>query len=301
MKKLILACTMALAVSAFSGNAFAQNGYILSVENRLLNAKDTSAFVVEIDRAVEKDVVKAWKKAVERNKVKAAISDDQLTIKGIVIESVSMDSMDIYSTIVQNDKSVKVYSSFIVAGERIDPNGKEGTAVKVRKLLGNFGAKVYREVLERELDEKEKELKDLTKLREKNLKSQDQIDKDIQNDSLQIGVEETEISLLKGQLVNATDRYSAQKAKLASVTDKDALKEEKAKLKEYEKERKDIEKDIKKHSDKILSLKADIRDNQHRLKQLGKEHQDIEDKIVNQHGVVKAAEEELRTYPKPKM
>lgn len=290
-------------VSLLPSNTLAQNGYSISIEKRLLNAQDTNAFVLEIDRAIEKDVVKSWKKAVERNKVKASISNDQLTVKGAIIESIDDDSLDIYSTIVQQDKSVKLYSTFIVDGARVNPNDKEGTSVKVRRLLGQFGAKVYREVLERELDEKEKQLKELDKLRDKNLKEQDSKDKEIQKDSLQIGVEETEIALLKGQLKNATDRYSAQKAKITSgsIGDKDALKEAKIKLKEYDKERKDIEKSIQKRSDEILDLKADIRDNEHKLAQLGKEQQNIEAKIVTQHGLVKAAEEELRTYPQPKI
>lgn len=303
MKQLIGTIIFSAFFLFITPRGWAQNGYELSVENRMLNAKDTSAFVLEIDRAVEKDVVKAWKKSVEKNKIKANISEDQMTIKGVILTQIDDDSLDIYSTIVQQDNSVKMYTSFIVDGQRVDPNGKEGTSVKIRKLLGNFGAKVYREVLERELDEKEDELKDLTKLRDKNLKNQDQLEKQVQKDSLQIGVEETEIALLKGQLKNATERYSAQKAKIASgsIGDKDALKEAKSKLKDYDKERKGIEKDIKKHSDNILDLKADIRDNEHKKKQLGQEHVDIENRIVTQHGVVKAAEEELRTYPKPKM
>lgn len=290
-------------MALFPVTMHAQNGYKQLVEHRLLNGHDTLVFVLEVDRAIEKDVVKAWKKAMEKNKIKASITDDQLVVKGVVIERVSSDSLDIYSTIVQQDKSVRLYTSFYAKKEWIDPRSKEGTSVKIRTMLDNFGAKVYREVLERELGEKETELKDLTKMRDKNLKSQDQLDKQIQKDSLQIGVEETEIALLKGELKNATERYSAQKAKVASgtITDKDALKSEKDKLKEYEKDRKSIEKEIKKHSDNVLDLKADIRDNQHRLKQLGKEHQNIEDKIIAQHGVVKSAEEELRTYPKPKM
>ena len=280
--------------------AFAQRGYEVSVGKRTLNLRDSTVFVLEIHRALEKDVISSWKKSVEEKKVKFEIKNDQLTILGILIEEIDDTPLDIFSTVVQQDKGVKLYSVFIVDGERVDPKGTEGTSVKVRKLLAKFGSEVYFEVLEREVKEKENKLKELTKEREKNLKSQDKAEKNIQKDSLKIGSNETDISLLKGQLQSATERYNEKKSYIASAkfADKDAAKEAKGELKDLDKERKGIEKDIQKHSNEILDLKSEARDYGYELKQLKEDLDALEEKLVAQRNVVKQAQGEMQSYPK---
>jgi chromosome segregation ATPase len=193
---------------------------------------------------------------------------------------------------------VKLYSVFIVDGERVDPKGTEGKSVKVRKLLASFGTKVYLEVLERELKEKESNLKDLIKEREKNLKLQDKAEKGIQKDSLAIGSHETDVSLLKGQSQSATERYNEKKSSIAKTkfADKDAAKEAKGELKDLDKERKGIEKEIEKHSNEILDLKSDARDYGYELKQLKEGLESLEQKLVLQREVVNRAKEELKVF-----
>ena len=294
-KLLFLALFIGLSLPVFS-----QNGYEVSVGRRTLNLADSTVFVLEIHRAIEKDVTTSWKKALEEKKVKFEFKNDQLSILGVLIEEIDDKPLDLFSTVVQQDKGVKLYSVFIVDGERVDPKGEEGTSVKVRKLLSKFGSSVYLEVLERELEEKEEMLKNLTKDREKNLKSQDKAEKGIQKDSLSIGVNETDISLLKGQLEGATERYNEKKNYIASTkfADKDAAKEAKSELKDLDKERKGIEKNIQKHSDQILELKSEARDFGYELKQLQEDLLKLDDNISNQRNVVNQAKEEMLSYPK---
>ena len=284
-----------ITLTGLSSLVFAQKGYEVSVGRRTLNLKDSTVFVLEVHRALEKDVNDSWKKAIEKNKIKAVIKNDQLTIKGVILESISSTPMDVYSTAIQQDKGVKLYSVFILNGERIDPHGKEGESVKVRKLLERFGAQVYETVLVRELKEKEEVLEELTKNRDKNLKKQDKIDKAIQKDSLNIFSTETEIGLLKGQLEGATERYNAKKKKVASTNyaTKEDAKEAKADLKILDKERKEVEKEIQKNSKAILSYKSQIRDYWYELKQLKADETSLEQKLANQRAIVKLAEEEM--------
>ena len=284
-----------ITLTGLSFFVFAQKGYEVSVGRRTLNLKDSTVFVLEVHRAMEKDVNDSWKKAIEKNKVKAVIKNDQLTLKGVVLESISSTPMDVYSTVVQQDKGVKLYSVFILNGERIDPHGKEGESVKVRQLLERFGAEVYEAVLVRELKEKEDALKELTKNRDKNLKKQDKIDKAIQKDSLNILSTETEISLLKGQLEGATERYNVKKKKVATTNyaTKEDAKEARADLKILDKERKEVEKEIQKNSKAILSYKSQIREYWYELKQLKADESSLEQKLADQRAVVKLAEDEL--------
>lgn len=297
MKRTIYSVFTVFVLVAISFSTFAQeNGYEVSVGKRTLNFKDSTVFVLEVDRALEKDVINSWKKAIEKNKIKATITNDQLAVVQVVIESVDEDPIDIYSTVVQNDKSVKLYSVFIVDGLRVDPHAKEGSAVKIRTLLSNFGSQVYKEVLTRELKEKQEVLEDLEKERSKNLKEQDKINKLIQKDSLKIDSEETEISLLKGQLEGATDRYTSQKNKIASTKyeNKDDAKAAKEELKGFDKQRKGIEKDIEKRHDEILDLKSEIRDSWYKHEQLKKEEMLVLQKITDQRALVLKAEEEMK-------
>lgn len=187
---------------------------------------------------------------------------------------------------------------FIVDRKRVDPNSEEGAAAKVRKLLANFGSKVYQEVLTRELKEKQDALKELEKAREKNLKDQDKIVKSIQKDSLKIGSEKTEIGLFKDQLKSANDRYTAQKNKMAGAKydTKEQSKAAKDELKDLDKARKGIEKDIEKHNNEILSLKSGIRDDWYTHEKLKTEEGELLQKITDQNLVVKSAEEELKQH-----
>lgn len=292
---------IAFVLFAFiSAITYAQDGYKISTEKRILNSKDSTAFVLEVDRALEKDVINSWKKSLEKRKVKTEIKNDQLIVKGIIIESVDPEPMDIYSTVVQQDNSVKLYSVFIIDGVRVDPDGKEGVSVKVRRLLANFGANVYKEVLTRELKEKNVKLKELVKIRDKNLESQDDAEKEIHKDSLRIKSEETEIGLLKGQLEGVTDRYMTKKNTIASTkySNKDDAKAAKSELKELDKERKSIEKEIEKRTDKILELKSEIRNLWYEIKQLKEAEERNEEKLIQQRDVVKLAEEELSKHSK---
>jgi hypothetical protein len=290
--RLSIICLLLIGL-AFQSQA--QNGYKQTVGKRTLNFKDSTVFVLEVDRALEKDVINSWKKSIERNKIKATISNDQLSVVQVVLESIDEDPIDIYSTVVQQDKSVKLYTVFIVDGLRVDPHGKEGAAVKVRALLGNFGSQVYQEVLKRELKEKQEKLADLEKVRLKNLKEQDKMVKAIQKDSLKIGSEETEISLLKGQLEGATDRYTTQKNKVSTTKfeSKEDAKEAKEVLKGFSKERKSVEKEIEKRHDEIIELKSDIREFWYSLEQLKKDENALQQKTLDQRAIVKSAEEEL--------
>tara|TARA_R110002050_G_scaffold300786_1_gene472663 strand:+ start:134 stop:1045 length:912 start_codon:yes stop_codon:yes gene_type:complete len=298
--KRIIAIIVVLLFTVTMG--MAQNGYKVSVGKRLLNFHDSTVFVLEIDRAIEKDVLKAWKKAVaERDRnAKTEIKNEQLSVYGVTIPSVDDSAMDIHSTIVQQDNSVKLYSVFIIDGERVDPNGVEGRSVKVRKLLESFGARVYGEVLKRELVEKKERLKELMKERDKNLKAQNKSIKEIQRDTLKIQNHETEIGLLKAELVNTNERYNIQKNELETTmyASEDDEKQAKSEVKDLKKKRKSIEKEIQKHSDAIVDLKAQARDLGYSQKQLIEDIKFLEEKLVTQRNLVKAATDELNTYSK---
>jgi len=288
--KIILSITLFFLISFFASS---QVGYTISTEKRLINGVDSTVFVLEIDRALDHDVKKAWDKMIKRNgKVKPVTKNDLTTVSGVVISAVDEDPIDIYTSAIQMDSSVKVYAVFIVDSTRVDPNGSEGKSVKVRKVLSKFGGKVYKQVLERELEENQSKLESLVKSRDKNLKLQDSKMKSIQGDSLKIASAETEIELQKGQLQGATDRYVTQKNKVAGLkhAEKEQLKQEKSTLKELDKERKSIEKDIEKETNKILDLKAKIRDYWYQVQQLKEDLAKIELEITEQRTIVQEAQ-----------
>ena len=91
MKKAFIISILTSLSVLLSFSVWAQNGYKQSVGKRTLNYKDSTVFVLEVDRALEKDVVTAWKKALEKNKIKARIDNDQLSIEQVVIEAVDED------------------------------------------------------------------------------------------------------------------------------------------------------------------------------------------------------------------
>ena len=286
-------------LSLISFNNFAQKGYQLSVEKQVVNKLDSSVFVLEVDRALEKDVLKSWEKNVEKSKAKAVVEGNSLSIIGTVIPRIINKPTDVYSVIKKSDGGVKLYTVFIIDSVRVDPNGTDETVEKVREALSDFGEKLYRDVLSRELSDKEEVLANLTKDREKKLKAQDKLVKSVQKDSLNIGKSMTELALLKEQLESANTAYSSKKSTIASTnySDKDEAKTAKGELKDLDKNRKGIEKEIQKHTDSILDSKADIRDYLYELVELKESLTGVDGSILEQKKMVKEAQEELRVYP----
>ena len=282
-------------IFSLTQNIFGQSGVNVSAGKRTLNLKDTTVFVLEVNRAQEKYVFNKWKKHIEKNKVKATIINNQLEAKQFVFKGIDANLIDVYSEVVQQQNSVKLYAIFILKENRIDPRSTEGVSVKVKNMLREFGLEIYKNVLSTELKEKQTTLSTLEKERVKNIKEQDKLDKTIQKDSLKIGSYETEIILLKGQLGGATSRYTTQKNKVASgnFSSNEEAKEAKSVLKGYGKERKEYEKEIEATHNEIFELSTGIRNYWYKLEQFKKEETILNNKIVNQRIVVKNAEQEL--------
>ena len=77
---------------------------------------------------------------------------------------------------------------------------------------------------------------------------------------------------------------------------KEQSKAAKDELKDLDKARKGIEKDIEKHNNEILSLKSGIRDDWYTHEKLKTEEGELLQKITDQNLVVKSAEEELNQH-----
>ena len=259
---------------------------------------DSVVYVLEVARATDKDVSRQWEKSIERNKVKAIVDQNKVDVMGVVIKDVGADSLDIYTETVQQDSSIKMYVLVFANNEWVNPELMEGISIKVRNVIENFGKEIYMEVLEEELEDKQKELKDLTKARELNLKNQDNILKSIQSDSLGIQKMETEISALNTQLADANRDYNSQKSKIASTKypDKESEKIAKAELKGMDSNRKDIEKQIKKDNNEIIDLQSRIRENWYQKDQLQTKLNQLEESLRVQRIIVEQATEELESY-----
>ena len=287
-----------LLLAFISITGYAQHGFELSVEKQMLNKADSNSFVLFVDRAEEKDVIKSWENVVEKNKVKAVVNGNKLSIIGTIIPSISNKKTDIYSLFKKEYGGIKMYAAFFVDSVWVDPNIKNGATKNINALLGKFGHDLYKEVLTRELNDKESVLKQFNKDREKNLKEVDKLNKSVTKDSLNIDNTETEIILLKEQLNSANKAYADKKTSIAgtSFSDKDSEKQAKSVLKELDKNRKSIEKDIQKSSNSVLDSKSNIRDYLYKLIQLKEKREELDKNIEAHKLVVAAAEKELSEF-----
>jgi hypothetical protein len=298
MKTITLNLLISFILFGFGVSSNAQEGYRITTERFVIHEMDSMVYVLEVDRAKDKDVSRQWEKSIERNKVKATVDQNKVDVIGVVIKDVGADSLDMYTETVQQDSSIKMYVLVFANHEWLDPEIMEGNSIKVRNVIENFGREIYKGVLEEELEDKQKALKDLTKAREMNLKNQDNILKSIQSDSLGIQKMENEIAMLNTQLVDANRDYNSQKSKIATTKypDKDAEKAAKAELKGMDSHRKDIEKQIKKDNNEIIDLQSRIRENWYQKEQLQKKLNQLEESLRVQRIIVEQATEELESY-----
>ncbi len=299
MKKQFIVSVIGLVVLLVSfGNIQAQNGYKMSVEDRVLHGEKGPAYVLEIDRAIEKDVMVAWEKMLEKNKFKATVQKNLLQVENVVITSLGEDSVSLYSEVVQQDTSVRLYTIFYVDSGKVDPNGKEGLSIKVRKMIEGFGMEVYRNVLTRELEEKNEALEDLIKKRENNLKEQDKVEIAIESDSLEIKDTEKKIQHFNSELNVAEKKYIDQKNLISTTKfqNPDMAKEAKATLKKFDKDRKGLKKEIEKSTKDLIGIKNGVRDKWYNLKQLESDLERNEGLLETQRKIVKDSQLELNSY-----
>jgi predicted nucleic acid-binding Zn-ribbon protein len=252
------------------------------------------AFIVEIPQADNDAVIKTWSKYIRVDtKSKVQKAGEEIYILGTEIDQIHKGPINIYSVIFKKDSTEKLVaffeidSVFFSKDEASNSIENEKTYHGIKNFVRDFALERYREVVASELKDEQKKLKDLTHDLEKFEKDNVSYQKKIKENEQDILNSESEISSLEAAKTRKVEEVENQKLKVTSLSEDAVLQDmAKKKLKELEKEKKGINKDIEKKHKNIVSYQSNIKefnrlieDNQEKQEAKLKEIEDQEDII----------------------
>lgn len=224
------------------------------------------AYIVNVPEADFDLVSKDWAKIIRQNtKSKVEEVGQEIIILSTQISEVHHGPINIYSTLLKADSSIKIVavfeidSAFFAYSEETKNLHTEKTNNHITHFMRNFAVDQYKETVEKELDGEEKKLKDLNKEMSNLTKELESHLKEIQENEQDIKNSEDIISSFEKDNVRKLDEINAKKESMASISD-DPIRYDAAKddLKSLEKEKKNIESTLEKERKNIVKYNSSI-------------------------------------------
>ncbi|NOX47205.1 MAG: hypothetical protein GXO89_09540 [Chlorobi bacterium] len=226
------------------------------------------AFVVEIPQAEDDVVIKTWSKYIRVDtKSKVRNEGEEIFILGTNIEKIHKGPINIYSYVFKKDSTEKLVaffeidSVFFSKDEASNSIENEKTYHGIKNFVRDFALGKYREAVALELKAEQKKLKDLTHDLEKLEKDNVSYQKEIKGKEQDILNAESEIGSMETAKTRMSEEIENQKLKVSSLSEDVVLQDmAKKKLKEQEKGKKGISKDIGKKQKNIVSYQSNIKE-----------------------------------------
>lgn len=245
MKNIIASLIFLLLI--FQGSR-AQSPILVSEETLGFGNSTMPAYSVTIPEADYEKTQKEWIKLLESGtKSKVVTENGQMSIFGAKLKSVSENPVNVYSTLTKQDSSVIIKAAVELEKDHY-ASGAEYSSL--REYLMDFARDQYLAVVDEQLDNQKKILRDL----KKDVKSLDRdesgMKKSVKSNDKLISSEQEKIASYNDEL----SRVSADIDRLQSggMGSKDMSDTGSSSLKDLKKEQKKLDKSIKK-SEKIIS------------------------------------------------
>lgn len=221
-----------------------------------------NGFSVDIPQSKEKDVVNSWKKYIKRDTKSSVESNDgEYRISGTAITNISTQPMNVYATITEVDKSIRLTAYFTEDDSNFistAANAEKATATE--KLVRDFARTQYRLAVEDELNEETKKLEKLESIKEDLINDNEKAEKNIKEYERKIDRARDAIKVNSEEQSKRSPEVANQKEIVRITTPKTETYDlEEKKLNSLEKELKKLVKEGESlHSD-IDDWNSDIR------------------------------------------
>ncbi len=270
-------------------------------EIKAISRGEQPAFVVEIPDGVYETIRKDWVKFLESGtKLKVEAVSNELNIHGAVFKKITLDSVNVYSSVYNLDSSVRVIACFeldsvFISGMAQDPKQKE-MAAALKTAVREFAVEQYIEVYADKLVAENKQLQTLEKERLDKENAIEKNQKSIKGDEESIRRSEENIQVVEGDIEVKNGEIKNKKAVVASLKsyDPEGYKVADKELGELEREKKKMEKEREKEHKNIVEYKNDIKEAERSIKQLEEEVEGIEQQISDQKDRISLIEDEKK-------
>lgn len=231
----------------------AQENLSVRISNQVFNAETQPAFIVDIPQADSKDVIKMWENQLApRNifdtfkklpKMKKE-SKEKWVMSDVVVNEICPDTLTIYTRIISLQDHITFGTMFQSPKGFIGAaNGNREINVKASTYVRNFAVEMYKDAVDKEIDELEIELKKMEN-------NYNQFDKD--NKKLTEKSSESQ-----SNIIMLSDEGQANSIEQGSYSF-DQLKEREKQLKKEQKATKKYLKKIEENQREQTQLKLDI-------------------------------------------
>lgn len=274
----------------FLSGTKAQNPIVVSEDEFNFGNGTVPGYSVVVPEVKYDDTRKEWIKYLESGtRSKVVVKDDNLSIFGAKVKPVSQNPVNVYSIVTDETGGVRIRTAM-----ELEP-GKYAASTEyanARKYLFDFAKDRYMSLVNAQLNEEEKKLRSL----KNDLKSLEndkaKMEKSITSSEETIEVESNNLETLRNSLASLTpSRY--QGGDSAAVTGMGSASPDQ--VKDLEKERKKLNRDIKSAEDKIEKAKRDISENRRALPGNASDQEVAKRKVEDQEKVVELHTKKLET------
>jgi len=288
---------LAVLFAFASSIVYAQKEITVTSVKKKMSRGEQTGFQVSIPEGKLKDITSAYKKQLETNtKVDVKENGGELVTTGAVNKNFSDKPFTVYSKFLETPEGVDMTVFVSEDNENFisdDSDADKLTALK--KSIRDFAVTEYKEIVNEKLDVENDKLKDLKKDLENLVEDESDNIKDISKKQREIENYTTKIETNKTLQASKTEQVTRQQNTVSEISDKKSPEYKLAttNLKEYQSERKSLEKDAEKMGREIDDNKADINKLEKKNEELKKQQATAQEKVDAQDKVVKAIEEEL--------
>lgn len=254
----------------------------------------TPGFMVNIPEAKLKEITPQVKKYLEEgSKARAKETDGEMVIYGAVNKNFSSKPYNAYTKMLETTDGIEL-TLFVTEDSItfISDSSEADKVAAIKKSLYDFAINSYKGNVEKQLKAETEKVSELKKTLEKQMNKENDNIEDIGKKQREIEKYNTRIEENKGKIKAKNEQVLKQKDLVDRIDDKKSPEHSLAvkNLKNYEGEKRDLEKESEKMARNIEDNKADIKMLEHKNDGIRKEQDDTKQKIEAQSQVVKNVE-----------
>lgn len=277
-----------LSLLLFTGSR-AQNPIVVSEDNFNFGSGDVTGYSVVIPEADHETTLKDWIKYLESGtRSKVVQKGDNLSIFGAKVKPVSEDPVNVYSMLVKDPAGVKLQAAFELEKERYAGSTEYANA---RKYLFDFAKDEYMAVVSQQLNGEQKTLRSLENDLRALKNDQEKMQKSNESGKGTIEEEKQRLYDLKNQLASLSpEEYHGDSAAVTGMGAKSPDQ-----VKDLEKERKKINREISSAEDRIEKAQKELAENERAMPGNLSEQETAKRKVDDQQQIVSKLEKKLDT------
>ncbi|HEX2969996.1 MAG TPA: hypothetical protein VHO46_12930 [Bacteroidales bacterium] len=279
---------LVLFLSGFAG-AWAQNPIVVSEDQIDIGNSTVPGYSVVIPEVSYETIRKNWIKQLESGtRSKVVEDDDKLSIFGAKIEPVSQNPVNVYSFLKDQDGYVNLRVAMELDHDKYAGSEEYANA---RRYLFDFAKEEYMAIVNEQLNEEQKKLRSLKNDLSSAENDKSRMERSSKSDAEIIEEERGRLAELRKDLTSLSEeQYQGDSA---TVTGMGAVSPDE--VKDLEKERKKLNREIKSSEEKIQKADEELKENERSMPGTDNKIESLKGQVEDQEKVVAFFEKKLDT------